>query len=433
MNKPFCQIMAMAFSLCFLTGCMATPATDAVASHMEEMVPADAVAPRELTVPEHVSLEKESLGCGSILFDADVYADLQDVPATFEVTPHEMTVEEVRHITELLTGPATAYQPYADTRAELTRRKSMLEQEATGAEADQAMLEYLEAAVEEAPEAITKVAFDWDSVPDWQAPGAGPYSVMLEGETGTARIHVKETVYRYSACKDVTSIPASWIDASYAFRPEAPEFPVEDARETAFRTLEMLGLAGYAILDDQTETCCFLSNARPQGYGYVFTATRTVGSQASVWPGNSWWTESCVPAVVAPWDTEAVTIWVGKDGIMALSVQGASDYGIVPEQQARMVPFDIIVENAKKQLLYLFATDDGDTGSEESVVVHDIRLVRGTIQQKDRPANGISVPLWMFTFTHTVKDADIVETYSIFINAVDGAYVNPRVTLAQIS
>lgn len=370
------RIMILCLSLALLAACQPTPEVEPIAQRGEPPK-AEEIAPEAFEAPAHVSLPAKGSGICSVTFDADVSVPDGAQFGVSEAAQHFFSDEE-------LTTMMRVFLP------------------------------------DDAP------------VPAFAAKN-GDIFYVDDGQGGSFGLSREQFIW----FRDKTryTIELSGLDESEKRKAKTPEISREEAEREVSSLLLRLGLDRYGINDTYTEPCAFMIMDKPDAWGWRFVCVPVIGNLPCVYADGITFSRNTPPSIGAPWEYERILIDVREGGVAQFAWQIPAEYG-EPAESGTMVPFNTIVENAQKQLLYMNAVYDFDTdistdGTVTTITVDSIRLIRGTVQVKDRFDVGQNIPLWEIGYTERYKKQEPVHL-SICINAYDGTYVEPRMTYKSI-
>lgn len=208
-----------------------------------------------------------------------------------------------------------------------------------------------------------------------------------------------------------------------------PSISVEDAQKVADQALRDLNADPNMLLSCHTKSV-FYKNETATSAAWGFRYMRDCnGLQASFVSGWDIWKGSPDPVNAAPWDAEGIFIIVDDEGIAMFDTRGAGKHKSVLFKNVDLLPFDDILERIKQQLVYSHAYM-ADYDDKKSVVITDIKLASSLVNIKDRPDVGRLIPTWdvAYDFYETLKGEEEPFVYHchIYLNAIDGSYIEPR-------
>lgn len=115
-----------------------------------------------------------------------------------------------------------------------------------------------------------------------------------------------------------------------------------------------------------------------------------------------------------------------------LEYKGASQISKEIRNTAELEQFEIIQERIANQLNYIYGTvtRDNDVGVE--IIVSKIELGISLVSIQNETKTGLYIPTWYVDYYIKWSDAEDEvgngELNTIIFNAIDGSYIEPRVT-----
>ena len=398
-----------------LAGCVPTPTEEPIPQRDSET---ETTAFSALQFPTRVEdLQKGETGDCTIEWKAEVYVPEGAEPGVREATEGQFDADTLRTLTELFCD-RPLFLEWTPTQKELLQKIAALKDAAKGEENPdiQDYLDYLLNAAETAPETAAHVAFAWDRISE-----NGQW-IREETDDGCSFLIAKDRFIFQRRCD------TQWHEESWYLPDERPPFepigvPQSDARALADRTLKEMGLTDYAIRDDLTQPCLKERNLIARYAGYMFFAQRIVDGLPLL--ASDGWTLPMehLPSVGAPWGTEYLQLFVTEDGVDSVYWRYPSSIGSA-KRESEFVPFDTILDRAQRTLRYNFS------GEETRIIIDEIRLLCGTLQKENDPNVGLVVPLWEFRYRRGTVDwdpRDDDDPEVLYLNALDGTYVEPRI------
>ena len=167
--------------------------------------------------------------------------------------------------------------------------------------------------------------------------------------------------------------------------------------------------------------------------GWSFTFTRVISNAQTRYDLSGFGIdENAMPSYGAPWDVEECTIGIDKDGLCFLEYKGASTISREIQNSVELEKFDVIVERIANQLSYIYGTVTRGNGIGVDIVISEIELGVGLISVKNETDIGIYIPTWYVDYYIKWSDQEDIEKNwelnTIIFNAIDGSYIEPRVT-----
>lgn len=176
-----------------------------------------------------------------------------------------------------------------------------------------------------------------------------------------------------------------------------------------------------------SEPCSIIRHNAIKGSGWKFVFTRKSGSLQASYEDGTWCyvNPAVLPKAVSPWSEEFCVIVIDEEGLFELWWQGASNC-VETTTIHKICPFKQIKSKTINLLQNIYSDDSSYEHSLEiKAFVLEICLISSTKQNE-----GIYVPSWKIEFDnyyHSDRDS-IPERGIIFINALTGEYIEPKIT-----
>ena len=425
------RILAMLMLLCLLAACVPTPEEDYIVNRAEEQLPSETDGLAEKTVPisvpDHATLNVDPTEHVTVVVDAEVNFNAESAHPILEVEALNITQDEetLNALLELIAPGAAMYEGWPDTKEEIAEllQSAMRYDGQLGSLVlpKDEMITLLEMQYNAAPEAIDKTPAD--------KPEAGK-SYRMERSDGVISVLTVSTepngfFYqrdRRDACfADDVLMPDDPIVLT------DPEISETDARRKAEEFLKSLGV----------ECDCFVGTKR--GFSirnyelhemlWEFEFVRSVNGTPSIRRPNSFMTDSNMPSSIgAPWFVENAWVYVGKDGVVSANFDGLSRVKRVAVKDVQLCDFNKALDTGVRQIGYLH--DGAMDKSHHTYMVTNIDLCYGLQAEEDNLSVGVYQPMWEFTYA----DAEELDEQpnKIYISAITGGYVEPRVTVQAL-
>lgn len=215
------------------------------------------------------------------------------------------------------------------------------------------------------------------------------------------------------------------------------EFPIseETAVAAAKRVLIDLGIDNMEVAYAE-KACAYhcLKAHSIESKGWCVVFTRSCNGLPSIYvDGASLWNTSEAPALGAPWNKEVIFVIVDEAGVYCFDWRGAGKQKKVLVENAELLPLEDILERAEKQLMYQHLPQNNDS-ADYSITVKEIRLDSALVNVANETNIGRMIPVWDFYYDIVYKEGDSseAETYVLTLNAIDGRYIEPRITKTTI-
>ncbi len=244
--------------------------------------------------------------------------------------------------------------------------------------------------------------------------------------------------YQYVRVSDEYWLPEEGIETDQEkndFLNMNPSISLEEAQKKAQQALRDLNADPAMLLSLHTKSISY-KNDKATSAGWEFYYTRDCnGLQASYVGSWDIWKGSPAPVNMAPWEQECTFIIVDDKGIAVYDIRGAGRQNKVLYKNVELLAFDDILERIKQQLVYNHAYQQ-ESVEEYSVVVNEIKLVSSLVNVKDQPDVGRLIPSWDVVYDYYErfageKEPSVYHCHTYF-NAIDGSYIEPRVSNNQL-
>lgn len=239
------------------------------------------------------------------------------------------------------------------------------------------------------------------------------------------------SVYTDSEFSESQFDPAYETKEHFLWRkPGIPGITQEEGLKIAFNVLSALNVD---LTLYKSQSCSIITDQIGKNTGWIYTFTRNIsGVQSQFEQGWVYVNPKSVPRYVAPWSEEFFRIAVDEDGLAMVWWSGASEITGIPIENAKLLNFDEIHHNIECHLASIYGSHtNGDNNLK--IVVSDITLAMSMISIDNAVETGVYVPSWIITFDkYWNNEPDILlGSEQIIINALDGSYIEPRMTVQE--
>lgn len=211
-----------------------------------------------------------------------------------------------------------------------------------------------------------------------------------------------------------------------------PDITIESALQTATRAMSDLNIDSNMLLSFSSKAISY-QNYKAKSVGWEFCFTRDCNGLQSVFV-SSWdqWVGSPDPVNAAPWGQEFIFVTVDNNGIAKFDVRNAGMYDKVIINNAKLMDFKNILEKIRQQLVYNHSYQP-DNILEYSVDVNEIKLCSSLINVKNDFRIGRMIPSWDISYTFKERYSNeypaVIHKCHVFLNAIDGSYIEPRASI----
>lgn len=289
-----------------------------------------------------------------------------------------------------------------------------------------------------APDEISPEIFSLDKI----ASGNSFYAYNKNSETAEYSVlagQLDGNTYQYRRDKDEywkREEQAETRQELSNFASMEPSISLEKALAIAEKAKTDLNADPSMKLSYYTKSIGYKNN-KPCSVGWEFSFMRDCNGLQAKYIGEwSTWKGSPPPSNASPWEYEFMFITVDEKGIVKYDTRGAGKEKRVRFSNIELLDFESIFERIKQQLVYnhVYKPDDME---EHYVTVFDIELSSALINAKDQSNVGRLIPAWVILYDfHEKYKGDneyTVHHCHLYLNAIDGSYIEPRVDIAILS
>ena len=442
----------------FATSCQPTPLSQAVINkndgNLEIIIAQEAIDVNQVNFPgqNRVTITPEKIS------DACFYEVNADVQFPFSALPVAKVRQRVfdigfyNSIINYFFPESSVYHQREirtknDYESEIIQMKKYLTDYSSDMIADEihAREEYihkLEFEMQNAPEVVEDIKFDFDNVlpnTDFEALVIkDPYEITLRGKLGGSYFHMLTgTIQTEKMVLMGGAIPGEEGGRGL--------MNVQINETTAINTVNKL-LAELGIYDLNLVTIVKareLNTSMPsqpedmvETEGYYLTYMRSLGALDTVDLGTGGLVRNYEePATIAPWGQERIRVFVDHNGIRAFLWDYASEVVEVENNSVQILPFDQIITRLKQQLKYRYSYVQDlvktDPYAEMQIKINSIKLGLSMIGIADKQNYCRLIPSWYVLYDEIYTKTGIIEPEALVFNAIDGSQIEPRNVLAM--
>lgn len=216
-------------------------------------------------------------------------------------------------------------------------------------------------------------------------------------------------------------------------QPDEPEISQKEAYDMALKYIDKMNIDLKLF---SAEPCAILLNQCDKSTGWMFTFTRTISDlQAQYWDIWTYTNPESSPAYGAPWEQEICRIVIDKRGLCKLWLQGASKINSTIIDSSQLIEFDSIKDKMIAQLKSVYGSQENDQGVGLEINISIIELGISLVSFYNHPEAGVYIPTWYITFDRKwIGEDEWNPTKSqIMLNAIDGSYIESRITTADLN
>ncbi len=429
-------LSALLLACCFTTACQPTPSQSPVVNKGGDYLEGIEETPFEpYAAEEHADRTAKRNGI-RMQFDADViipetdgYAVYEAERLSFTAAEHMAFIEHFLPNAALVEKPVWTKEYYA---AEITKAYQFM---ALTGRSLESYIERLKQQMDSAPENAKETPLDLSAMANgahytaYAPAGENVYSCFAGEIGGDDFLYTRDA---YCRCYDEMMLAAdAELSEQYGgdFATE-PAITEQDAVKLAEQSLTALGIEGMKPLTC-SRMCVYGSVGDIVGRGWAVTFTRNCGGLTVPYDiGGSSGNVNDVPALSAPWGQEVLTVGIDSAGICYFTLKGACTVTKKLYANVPLLGYDELLDRIENQLFYHHAFS-ADGVKNPCITVKEIRLCAALVNVADRPNTGRYIPAfevaYSYQFTYGDSDDVIKQDLSMYFNAIDGSYIEPRV------
>ncbi len=429
-------LSALLLACCFTTACQPTPSQSPVVNKGGDYLEGIEETPFEPYAAEsHADRTAKRNGI-RMQFDADViipetggYAVYEAERLSFTAAEHMAFIEHFLPNAALVEKPVWTKEYYA---AEITKAYQFM---ALTGRSLESYIERLKQQMDSAPENAKETPLDLSAMANgahytaYAPAGENVYACFAGEIGGDDFLYTRDA---YCRCYDEMMLAAdAELSEQYGgdFATE-PAITEQHAVKLAEQSLTALGIEGMKPLTC-SRMCVYGSVGDIVGRGWAVTFTRNCGGLTVPYDiGGSSGNVNDVPALSAPWGQEVLTVGIDSAGICYFTLKGACTVTKKLYANVPLLGYDELLDRIENQLFYHHAFS-ADGVKNPCITVKEIRLCAALVNVADRPNTGRYIPAfevaYSYQFTYGDSDDVVKQDLSMYFNAIDGSYIEPRV------
>lgn len=429
-------LSALLLACCFTTACQPTPYQSPVVNKGGDYLEGIEETPFEpYAAEEHADRTAKRNGI-RMQFDADViipetggYVVYEAERLSFTAAEHMAFIEHFLPNAALVEKPVWTKEYYA---AEITKAYQFM---ALTGRSLESYIERLKQQMDSAPENAKETPLDLSATANgahytaYAPAGENVYACFAGEIGGNDFLYTRDA---YCRCYDEMMLAAdAELSEQYGddFATE-PAITEQDAVKLAEQSLTALGIEGMKPLT-YSRMCVYGSVGDIVGRGWAVTFTRNCGGLTVPYDiGGSSGNVNDVPALSAPWGQEVLTVGIDSAGICYFTLKGACTVTKKLYANVPLLGYDELLDRIENQLFYHHAFS-ADGVKNPCITVKEIRLCAALVNVADRPNTGRFIPAfevaYSYQFTYGDSDDVVKQDLSMYFNAIDGSYIEPRV------
>lgn len=429
-------LSALLLACCFTTACQPTPSQSPVVNKGGDYLEGIEETPFEPYAAEsHADRTAKRNGI-RMQFDADViipetggYAVYEAERLSFTAAEHMAFIEHFLPNAAPVEKPVWTKEYYA---AEITKAYQFM---ALTGRSLESYIERLKQQMDSAPENAKETPLDLSAMANgahytaYAPAGENVYACFAGEIGGDDFLYTRDA---YCRCYDEMMLAADaelseQYGGDFAIEPAITE---QDAVKLAEQSLTALGIEGMKPLTC-SRMCVYGSVGDIVGRGWAVTFTRNCGGLTVPYDiGGSSGNVNDVPALSAPWGQEVLTVGIDSAGICYFTLKGACTVTKKLYANVPLLGYDELLDRIENQLFYHHAFS-ADGVKNPCITVKEIRLCAALVNVADRPNTGRFIPAfevaYSYQFTYGDSDDVVKQDLSMYFNAIDGSYIEPRV------
>jgi hypothetical protein len=309
---------------------------------------------------------------------------------------------------------------------------------------DESYIQYMTEQMNTAPDVFTPTAFSLDSIKpgsEYRAycdNGNGSFA-MFYGIKNGSRFFYSVDFEAYCSGED-TIDPLLDQELMGDYEGEYP-LSADSALPKALEVLEALGLSDAELFSSQKSREYKYGVPLSKCWEFTFThgnhGLKNIFRMEVIMAGGD---GLPVPVLVAPWNQEVIKITVGTAGVLYVDVQGAISYKQELARNVILLDFDELKTRIQEHFLaaFFYLPERMDNSS---INISHMELCTALVVAKDKPDAGRLIPAWRVSFETTGQSrpftdsegiyhpaVDFTSAYSRYFSALDGSYIEPRIT-----
>ena len=195
------------------------------------------------------------------------------------------------------------------------------------------------------------------------------------------------------------------------------------------RLCALYQVTSFTLFD--AEPCYVFTGYEEDLSGWAFSFTRKIEGLQKVHNQSVFFTSpNAFPDCAAPWEPEVAYIVIGGEGDLRLYVhQGASEVDEILAESVQLMSIEQIEESAVRTLRKMYGDHVNGQNVGLDIEITSFSLGVDMLAVKGESEIGEYIPVWCVSYSSGWKEStDYVSQDIIFLSAIDGAHVEPRMT-----
>lgn len=451
MKKQYWSFICTAFMfVCLFSSCQSTP-DEAVISEPVKINATDisvAANHQPVVAPSVVNeLAAASTADLNISFEAQVHIPDVDSYSIYEVQSNNFSDAEIQSMFYSLCQDR---KPELFLEPDYTKEQwmIMLNEYTAGTQISKdrnERISQITSNLEAAPVVYPPTAFSFDDVPNGHQYSAyfrnkdGLYGLIYATKNGNDFCYLRDAeLFCYR--QDVLH---PYQDGELLKDYEG-DFPVsqESARKTALKVLEDLGLSDMQLIN--TEKLCTYKFGKLVSKGWDFVFAHGADGLPAIFnfASASFGGENLpLPTLCSPWGQEAALISVDEQGVICVDLRNIVKYNTRLLSHVELISFEQIKTIITEHLGQVYRYPSTKIKNSQ-IKITNMELCSSLVNAKDDYFSGHLIPSWLVSFEYIGNSNDSyidesgtfheAETFvskdSRYFSAIDGSYIEPRIT-----
>lgn len=430
MKKNIILILALLFLLSFV-GCKPTPSTSIISKDNGDEYIEDAKINSDefaaLKVPTQVS---ESINKnGNLLLNIEAKVTIPDADSytTVQVESKKITEKEIQSLISFFTNneSESLYMEYLPSKDYWLQKISSAKKENI---TNQVYLDYINTQYANAKEEKVAVPLVFSELSSGVL-----YDAYIERKDGAVSICTFGKNYNdfsYKRNMDQEFMEKSISTSDDWAAPSDTDLTEQEAYSQAVTYLDYFDKSLELF---SSEPCSVFTGAGIDSTGWSFMFTRNINGLRKTYKNDSLYLNpDSLPSYVAPWAQEVLNVIIDKDGLAFIRYQGGCVVREESEIHVKLSDFDSIKRKMIDQLYYIYGSHTNGQKKGLEITVSDFVLGIEMLAVKNENNLGQYVPTWRINYELKWQNDDEIFYETIFINAINGAYIEPRATTVDL-
>lgn len=417
--------------ICFMIiACQPTPETAAIVNKREDYLQEAGKKEEQFSVPNDYTKEADPNAKVLIDFHADVNYVSEEYPI-LQVRPRAFNETDLQSMCSYLTPNTTLYEEIEPTKDEIA------EQLATMQNYDGSLGSFVD--VSEFDLLKQELIDSWNTTEDntllipyeFDRKIDSPLLFVVNGFTEQGQIckytmNPKSNQFAFLRDRNIFIYPANSVRGIDI---DSPCIDEQNARTVAESFLEHFCSDSYTLAE--TDRAFVMRFYSKQETAWRFVFIRSIKNTETIQQTPYLRLDkNSLPSIGAPWPPEQLIIDVDSYGILSIVWSGASMICSTLVEDCKFESFDTIIQRFDNQMLFQLSGQNIGADYKFYINVKEINLCYGLLSEENDQDSGRYVPLWEFVYDFGFENdaEDELDEEKIYFNAVDGSYVEPRVT-----